>query len=68
MDELVAQYVIRGFDGAREGQDDSAFVGLGDTARAFAELAFDSIGLPEVRAARIQNERLAAAKVVVQDL
>ena len=68
VDELVAEHVVTGLDRPRERQHDAALVGLGHAAGAFAELAFDGVGLPEVRPARVEDERLAAAQLVIEQL
>ena len=49
-----------------ERQHDAALGGFGDAARAFAELPFDRVRLPEVRAAGVEDERLAAAELVIR--
>src|SRR5882672_4368227 len=51
---------------ARERKDDAALGGFGDAAGAFAEIAFDDVGLPEVRAARVKDERLTVAQLMVE--
>ena len=64
VDELVAEHVVGRLDRPGERQHDAALRRLGDAAGAFAELPFDRVGLAEVRAARVEDQRLAAAQLV----
>ena len=64
---LVADHVLELGVGAGEGQDHAVLEKLGDAARALTDVAADRVGLLEVRLRGVQDDRLAALKLVVQD-
>ncbi len=66
--ELVAEHVVARFDGAGKRKDDTSLVGFGDAAGALAEIALDGVGLPEVRPARVKDERLTCAQLMIEQL
>jgi hypothetical protein len=68
VNELMTEHVIGFGEAAGEGQDDAAFGALGDATGALADLAGQHIGLLEMRVRRIQDQRLAAAQLVLQQL
>ena len=68
MDQLVAEHVVGELDRTGQRQHDTPLVGFGDTAGSLAHLPFDRRRLPEVRRAGVENERLPAAQLVVQQL
>ncbi len=68
VDELVPEHVIARLDRPGERQDDTSFVSLCYAARPFAQIPLDRIGLPEVRATRIEDERLPGAQLMIQQL
>ncbi len=68
VDQLVADHVIGRLDRAGERQDDPALVGFGHPAGTLPQFTLDRVGLPKVRRACVQNEGLAPAQLVVQEL
>ena len=64
VNELVAQHVVGGLERARHRQDDAALIGFGDAAGAFADFPFDRVGLTEVGAARVEDQRLPPPELV----
>ena len=66
VDELVAEHVIGRSIGPANGSTMRRLRRFGDAAGALAQLPFDHVGLPEVRAAGVENERLAAAQLVIE--
>ena len=66
--ELVAEHVVGRCDRAGKRQNDAALVGFGDAAGALAEIALDGVGLPEMRPARVEDERLPCAQLMIEQL
>jgi hypothetical protein len=66
--QLVAEHVIGGLDWARGRQDDPPLERLRHAARPLADAAHDGVRLPEVRRAGVEDQRLAPAQLVVEDL
>ena len=58
--------MVSGLVSAPQTEHDPPLGGLGHSAGAFAELALDRVGLPEMRPARVENQRLPAAQLVIQ--
>ena len=67
MDELVSNNVVTGLYWPRKREDDPALRRFSDSSRALPELAFDGVGLPEIRTAGVQNQRLTAAQLMPQE-
>ena len=65
VDELVAEHVIGLGEAAGKRQDHAAAIALRHAAGAFADLAED-VGLLKVRMRRVEDERLPAAQLVLQ--
>ena len=63
----MAEHVVGGLDRTGHRQNDASLVGFGDAAGALADLAFDGVGLAEVRPACIKDDRLPAAQLVIED-
>jgi hypothetical protein len=66
--ELVADHVVGVGERAAERQHDAPSARLGDAARAFAEGATDHVGLLEVARGRVEDQWLAAAQRVIEQL
>ena len=66
MHELVADHVVRVGERTGERQHDASLQWLGHAARAFANLAADDVGLLEVGMRSVQDERLPAAQLVLE--
>jgi hypothetical protein len=66
--ELVAEHVVGLARRAGERQHDAALEHLGEAAGALADLAGRGVGLAEVRMAGVQDQRLAAAQLVVEQV
>jgi hypothetical protein len=64
--QLMAEDVVGFRQRAAEWEDHASLQDLGHTARGFAEVALKRIGLSKVGGARVHDERLARAEVVVQ--
>jgi len=60
----MAEHVIRRLDRAGERQHDTALVRFRDAAGPFPEVPLDNVGLAELGAAAVEDERLAVAKLV----
>ena len=63
VDQLVADHVIGFGHGRRQRQHDAALRHLRDAAGAFAERAFDDVGLLEVGMRGVQHQRLHGGKL-----
>ena len=63
----MAEHVIGRLERARKRKHDTSLVRFRDAAGALAELPVDGVGLPELRAAGIQDERLAASQFMGED-
>ena len=67
VDQLVTENVVRLRERTGRGQHDAALQDLGDAARRLAQLAVDRVGLLEVRMPRVQDDRLPALELVVEE-
>ena len=67
VDQLVADDVVQIAERAAGGQHDTAAESLGDTAGALADPAAYRVGLLELRRAGVEDQRLAAVQLVIED-
>jgi hypothetical protein len=67
VDELVSEHVIGGLERAGKRQDNTALVSFRDAAGSLAQLPFDGVGLPELRAAGIKHQGLASSQFMRED-
>lgn len=66
--QLVAEDVIGLGQAAREGHDDAPLVHFGHTPSAFSHFARERVGLPKMRVCGVENEWLASAELMAQQL
>ena len=66
MHELVPEDVAGLGERARRGQHHAPLLALGHASRSLAE-ALDHVGLAEVRAARVEHDRLAASERLAEE-
>src|SRR6185369_4103579 len=66
--ELVSDDVVCVGDRPAERQDDAPPERFGDAAGSFTQLALDRVGLLKVCVRRIQDERLASAQLMGEEL
>jgi len=66
--QLVADHVVRFGERARERQHDPPLHSLGDAARALAERSRNRVRLLEVGVTGVEDQRLAASQLMVEDL
>ena len=67
MHDLVAQHAIRLGHRRRKRHDDAAARGFGDAADRVGQHARDDVGLRELRLTAIDDQRLTAFELVMQD-
>ena len=65
--ELVPDDVIEIGERAADGENDPAPQRLGHAAGAFAEVALDRIGLPELGRAGVEDQRLPPVELVAEE-
>lgn len=68
VDELVPEHMLGLSKSARERHHDAPPQRFGDTTGAFSDHRLDDVGLLEVRVARVEDERLRSAKIVIEEL